>query len=174
MAAVVGFTGSRNLPGQWLPQVQALVNRAQASGKLVATGCANGLDQLVRQSAVGPIVFSVKEGCFGKGPVAYARRSQSMVSAVVGSGEGAWLVGFVTKPCPLGVVPCSAWRSGVVPSGTWSSVALAVGRGVPIFIVWCGSGVAELPVWGGTWSALTLAGVSGWRYTPPPRFMEVG
>lgn len=162
--AMVGFTGSRKLSSCWQPQVAALVQRAQSSGHVVGVGCAKGADALVRGQASQPLVFSVSGGAFGAGRGAFVRRSQALVTAVVGSGAGAWLAAFVSSPCPAGIAVANTWRSGVVPSGSWSTLALAVGHGVPVFVVWCGSGKPQLPSWAGCWHPVTVAGVCGWRF----------
>ena len=64
--------------------------------------------------------------------VRLASRSAALVSAVAASGAGRGFVGFVSSPCPAGLVPSpspSACFSGF-GSGSWASLALASGLGL--------------------------------------------
>ncbi len=166
---MVGFTGSRALS----PARSALVGRVVAAvlarGQAVAVGCAAGADQFVRQAAPEATVFAVASGRWGTGRAAYAARSAAMVRAVAASGPGAGLVGFVAGPCPAGIRPARSWRAGSPPSGSWSTLALAAGLGLPLVVFWCGPGPAQLPAWpGGAWSAAAPAGLwaAGRRWVP--------
>lgn len=177
-ASLVGFTGSRSLAGAWWPLVAAVVGEVLAGGQVVATGCAAGADALVREAAPGAVVFAVASGRWGRGRAAFAARSAALVRAVAASGEGAGLVGFVAGPCPAGIEPARSWRAGSPASGSWSSLALAVGLGLPVVVFWCpssgsgqaGSGPPALPAWpGGAWAVAGPPGgvwAAGWRWVP--------
>jgi hypothetical protein len=83
----------------------------------------------------------------GLGRGAFAARSAAFVSALAAS--GGVLFSFPSAGCPSGLVPAaSASRcfsgSG---SGSWASLAFAVGLGVPAF-VWLPAGVAPPAAWG--------------------------
>lgn len=128
--SVVGFSGSRSV----VPSVLSSVCSAVASsGASVFVGCAGGVDGFVRSFFPSARVFSVASvGFSGRG--AFARRSASFVSALASA--GGCLVSFPSSPCPSGLLPSpSASRcfSGF-GSGSWASLAFAVGSGVPCFV----------------------------------------
>lgn len=172
-APLVGFTGSRRLSSAFAPLVGAVVASVVAGGHGVAVGCAAGADQLVRQAAPGALVFSASSfAAPGLPPrAALVARSAALVAAVAASAPGAALVGFVASPCPAGLMPspragaCFAGRG----SGSWASLALAAGLGVPVVVFCCGV-PPVLPAWpGGTWAPAAPSGVwaAGWRWWPP-------
>lgn len=102
-----------------------------------------------------------------------AGRSAALVSAIASSGPGAGLVGFVSFPCPPDVLPSSSPSrcfSGA-GSGSWASLALAAGLGVPIVVFPVGLPASALPAWAGTWSPLSGAWSGGFRFVPasPPQ-----
>jgi hypothetical protein len=170
---VVGFTGSRALSATWSALVGRVVTAVLASERGIAVGCANGADLFVRQAAPGAEVFSVASGRWGAGRAAFAARSAAMVRAVAASGPGAGFVGFVSVACQAGIRPARSWRAGSPPSGSWSTLALAAGLGLPVVVFWCGPGQAQLPAWsGGSWSPAAPAGVWaagwGWGAGQPP------
>lgn len=168
--ALVGFCGSRFLPASVSPLVSSVVGSVVASGRGVAVGCAAGADALVRAACPGAQVFSVVTGRWGQGPQAFAARSSALVRAVAASGAGAGMVGFVAGPCPVGVVPARSWRSSSVVSGSWSSLALAAGLGVPVVVFPVGWAWRP-PAWaGGSWvPAGRGVWASGWRWAPAAR-----
>ena len=165
--SLVGFCGSRSLPASSSSLVSSVVGSVVASGRGVAVGCASGADALVRSSCPSAQVFAVASGRWGSGPGAFAARSSALVRAVAASGSGAGFVGFVAGPCPAGVVPARSWRSGSSVSGSWSSLALAAGLGVPVVVFPVGWAWRP-PAWsGGRWvSAGRGVWASGWRWVP--------
>lgn len=150
----VGFCGSRSLSRAW-SRVVASVIRSLPVSVPVVVGCAAGADETVRSaarcsSARTVRVWAVASGAWGRGPSAFAARSAALVRSLE---AGSWFVGFVVSPCPAGVAPARSWSSGSSVSGSWSSLALAAGRGLPVLVVWCGPGAPALPAWpGGSWS----------------------
>jgi len=84
-----------------------------------------------------------------------AARSSALVSAVAASGPGAGLVAFVSsgpgRRC-----------------GSWRSVRLAAGAGVPVVVFLCGCSPSVLPpLFGGSWSpAGSGLWASAWRWAP--------
>lgn len=109
--------------------------------------------------------------------VALARRSAAMVSAVRASGAGAGVLGFLSRPCPahprtgklLLPAPSSTRCFAGFGSGTWATLAFAVGVGLPVVVFPCGLGRAALPShWGGTWQAAAASGPwsLGYRFVP--------
>ena len=149
-AVCVGFSGSRS-PSP--ASLSALCLVAEKVSGLVVTGCANGIDAEARKIFPGAVVLSVASGNFGSGKSAFARRSVACVERVKRL-NGIW-ISFPSGSCPSGLVPNSSSSkcfsgSG---SGTWASLAFAVGSGVPC-LVWLPAGVAA-PSWlvpsGGGW-----------------------
>jgi hypothetical protein len=149
--SVVGFSGSRSLSSSFSSLVSCIVGGVVASGRGVAVGCARGADSLVRAAYPSAVVFRVSGPRF---PGALVARSVRFVQFVAGSGSGCGLVGFVSVPCPAGLVPSrfSSRCFAGFGSGTWASLALAVGLGVPVVVFFCHSGMGLLPGWpGGRW-----------------------
>lgn len=136
-----GLSGSRAPLPALVPVVQSVLASLPASAS-VFVGCAAGVDAVVRSSFPGASVVSVSSGQFGSGRSAFARRSAAVVSAVA-SAAGLW-VSFPSGACPAGVVPCRSWRSAG-GSGSWGSLALAAGLGLPclVFLPSC-----QPPAWG--------------------------
>lgn len=159
--ALVGFSGSRSLGSSWAGLVRRVVAAVLAGGRGVAVGCAAGADQAVRSAAPGASVFAVASGRWGSGPGAFAARSVALVRAVAVSGAGAGFVGFVARPCPVGLVPCARPFVGL-GSGSWASLALAAWLGLPVVVFWCGPGsVAQLPLSWGCWSPVVSGPFAG-------------
>ncbi len=151
-ASCVGFSGSRS-PSPASLAALASVAGAVSPGAVVVVGCAVGVDLSARGLFPSAVVLAVASGAFGVGRSAFARRSVACVSRVASAG-GVW-VSFPSSPCPPGLVPSSSSSrcfsgSG---SGSWASLAFAVGCGVPC-LVFLPAGVAA-PSWlapsGGGW-----------------------
>jgi hypothetical protein len=169
--SLIGFSGSRSLSSAWLPLVRRVVAGVLRSGRGVGVGCAAGADRLVRSAAGGrACVWRVSSGAWGSGRGAFAARSVALVRAVAASGAGAGFAGFVSAPCPAGLVPspsASACFSGL-GSGSWASLALAAGLGLPVVVFWCGGGWgASLPLSWGVWSPVAVGPFAGgWLLSP--------
>lgn len=154
----VGFSGSR------LPSAVSLASLAWAcglvpTGAAVVVGCARGIDQAVRATFPTAQVFQVSS--FGRGRGAFAARSVACVRSVAAS-SGLW-VSFPSAACPMGLLPSpksSKCFSGL-GSGTWASLAFAIGSGVPC-LVFLPAGVS-VPV---GWGFEPLGG--GWFQVTPP------
>lgn len=148
MATTVAFTGSRALAAAYAALVGAVV-AALPAGAAILVGDAPGADALVRRAAPAARVFAV-EGV--RYPGALVARSVRMVQALAAAGGVRWLVALAGQPCPAGIVPAGAWRSGSPGSGTWSSTALALGLGLGAEVVVICCGPFAPPAWpGGTW-----------------------
>lgn len=99
-----------------------------------------------------------------------ASRSAALVSSVTVSGAGRGFVGFVSSPCPSGLVPSpspSACFSGS-GSGSWASLALAAGLGLPVVVFPVDLPASALPAWPGSWAPLAGAWSGGFRFVPDP------
>lgn len=146
-APAVGFSGSRS----FAPAAVGLAVSVLPVGVPVLVGCAGGVDAHVRSLCPSASVFRVP----GAGRGAFAARSVAFVRAVAGA--GGVLLSFPSGPCPVGLLPSSVSSRAFCGSGSgsWASLALAVGLGVPCFVyapagVPAGWGGAPLP--GGWWS----------------------
>jgi hypothetical protein len=128
-SACVGFSGSRSV----VPPVLSSCCAAVPSSSVVLVGCAGGVDAAVRRAFPSAVVFSV--GFSGRG--AFAARSSAFVRSL--QARGGVLFSFPSGACPAGLLPSSSWRSAG-GSGSWGSLALAIGLGVPCF-VFCPAGV---------------------------------
>jgi hypothetical protein len=146
-SACVGFSGSRSS----VPPVLPLCCAAVPSSSVVLVGCAAGVDRAVRGAFPGAVVFSVEFS--GRG--AFAARSSAFVRSLVS--RGGVLFSFPSGACPAGLSPSSSWRSAG-GSGSWGSLALAIGLGVPCF-VFSPAGVPS------GWGFVPLGG--GWFQSAP-------
>ncbi|MDQ3749699.1 MAG: hypothetical protein M3367_11940 [Acidobacteriota bacterium] len=172
---MVGFCGSRSLGSSFAPLVSSCVSAVVAAGRGVAVGCASGADRFTLSAAraSGASVSLFSASSFGSGRGSFARRSAALVSAVAVSGSGCGLFAFVSSPCPSALAPSSVASRCFAGfgSGSWASVALAVGLGVPVVVFPCVvAGVSPssgLPAWSGSWVAAG-SGVwaSGFRFVP--------
>ncbi len=101
-----------------------------------------------------------------------AGRSAALVSAVAASGPGCGFVAFVSSECPPHLRP-SASPAVVFSghgSGSWGSLALAVGLALPVVVFpfdpsGYGAGPALPSFWGGVWVPIERPGwVGGFRF----------
>jgi hypothetical protein len=138
-----------------------VVDQVVASGASVLVGCAAGADALVRAACPDAQVFSAAR-MFPDLPfrAALVNRSVALVWALVT--RAGRLVAFAGGPCPAYIFPARKWESGMPPSGTWSTLALAAGMGLPVVVFWCAPGPAALPAWPGwSWSPVTAGPFAG-------------
>lgn len=142
-ASLLGVSGSRAPASGCRRAVQwALAQRA--AGARVVTGCASGVDALGRSVSSAVVL---RASAFGSGPGACAARSVAVVRHVAGGAGALWL-SAPGRACPVGLAPASspsACFTGL-GSGSWASLALAVGLGTRA-LVWLPSGVAAPSGW---------------------------
>lgn len=146
MFQTFGFSGSRSLSGASYKKCGQLASFFSGFGA-VLVGCASGADAAVRAAVPSAQVFKVS--CRSRG--AYAARSVKFVKALFLS-QSPVLVSFPGSGCPSGLAP-SAFPSRCFAgfgSGSWASLAFAVGLGIPIR-VFLPSGVQPPSSWG-KWS----------------------
>ena len=140
----VGFSGSRSLSGVSRAALSVAASSVSPSAS-VCVGCAGGVDEFFRSQFPRARVF--RASSFGVGRGAFARRSVAVVSAVVSAG-GCW-VSFPSSACPVGLVP-SASSSRCFSgggSGSWASLAFALGSGGACFVC-LPAGVSVPAGWG--------------------------
>ena len=153
-APVVGFSGSRSSVPAVARSVASLV-----SCHRVAVGCAAGVDSFFRDWFPTAQVFSVSS--FGSGRGAFAARSVAFVrSLATASGV---LVSLPSSACPVGLLPSASSSRCFcgLGSGSWASLAFAVGSGLPCF-VFAPFGVPRgwgFVACGGGWFSFTPASV---------------
>jgi hypothetical protein len=125
-ASTVGFSGSRSL----VPSVASSVFERIGSAQ-VLVGDARGVDAAVRRFFPNPVVFQASPA-LGRG--ATAERSIRFVRWLAAC-EGV-LVSFPSAGCPPSLVPSDKPNKCFcgLGSGTWATLALAVGLGVPCYL----------------------------------------
>lgn len=154
--SAVGFSGSRSsVP---LAEVSLAVSLVP-SGVPISVGCADGVDECVRSlllaAGVPFSLFSVSSGSWGSGRGAFAGRSIACVRSI--GVHGLW-VSFPSASCPSGLVPSSSSSrcfSGF-GSGSWGSLAFAVGSGIPSLVF---LGLISYP---SDWGFAAVPGFPGW------------
>lgn len=147
-----GFSGSRSSVPAGCSVAASLV----PASSQIFVGCAAGVDGFFRSAFPAARVFSVSSGVWGSGRGAFAGRSSACVLAVLAAG-GLW-VAFPSSPCPPGLLPSASSSrcfsgSG---SGSWASLAFALGRGVPCLVF-----LGSLPCPVG-WGLSPVPGHAGW------------
>jgi len=164
--SVVGFSGSRRPAGAVSSAALLGAIASVPRSAKVVVGCAAGVDAVVRLACPHAHMFSVASGQFGTGRSAFARRSVACVQAVVAAGHSGLWVSFPASACPDGLLPSASSSkcfngSG---SGTWGSLALAVGLGVRS-LVFVPAGVEPPSGWG----LSPVPGEAGWfSFVPVP------
>lgn len=129
----VAFSGSRLAGSSAVASCRAFLPALSGFSGSVGVGCASGVDSAVRAAFPSASVFSVSSFAVG-GRVcraSFARRSSALVSWCAAS--GGLLVAFPLGACPVGVRPSSSFSGR--GSGSWGSVALAVGLGCSVLVV---------------------------------------
>jgi hypothetical protein len=124
----VSFSGSRVLGSSASSSCRAFLPVFGSFSGSVAVGCASGVDSLVRQYFPFAQVFRVVP------PVSrasFALRSARLVQSCHSS--GGLLIAFPLGACPSGVAVSSTF--GGCGSGTWGSIALAIGLGCSVLVV---------------------------------------
>ena len=152
--SVFGFSGSRS--GVSASVLSSVVPFVPAVSQ-VFVGCARGVDAFFRSAFPSASVFQAAD--FGCGRGAFAARSVAVVRAVA-EGGGLW-VSFPASPCPAGLLPSASSSKAFcgLSAGTWSSLAFALGSGVPC-LVFAPHGVPR------GWGLSPVPGCSGWFGCP--------
>jgi hypothetical protein len=128
---MIGFSGSR-APSVASVRALHLVLAALPAATSVVVGCAVGIDALARSACPLARVFRAVDYGVGRGSL--AARSVACVRAVATAG-GVW-VSLPDAACPTGLRPSSSAASCFAGygSGSWGSLALALGLGVRCFV----------------------------------------
>ena len=109
----------------------------------VIVGCAGGVDGIVRVLVPKAEVFYF--GTYYKDGISAAAAMAIRSTEVVKELNGGLLIAAPAagQVCPASVVPAKSWKSG--KSGTWSSIALALGLGSPVLLFLTSSD--QIPPW---------------------------
>ncbi|MBD1836667.1 hypothetical protein [Coleofasciculus sp. FACHB-501] len=160
-ASAVGFSGSRRPGGALPPAVVAAAVASVPASVPVFVGCARGVDAVVRSLCPRASVLSVAGGGFGRGRGAFAARSVACVRSVAVPG-GVW-VSFPCGACPAGLLPAASSSRAFSGSGSgsWASLAFALGSGVSC-LVCLPAGVVPPAGWG-----LVALGSGWWGSSAP-------
>lgn len=124
----VGFSGSRLGGSAAARSASAFLPLLSSFSGSVGVGCACGVDQAVRAAVPSAVVFRVQPP-LSRG--AFAARSARLVRWCAAS--SGLLVAFPLGAAPARLAPSVSFRG--FGSGTWGSVALAVGLGVSVLVV---------------------------------------
>ena len=164
----VAFSGSRVLGSSASVSCRAFLPVLAGFSGSVAVGCASGVDSLVRSAFPSASVFSVSSFAVGGrvSRASFALRSSALVSWC--ASRSGLLVAFPLGACPSGVAVSASFRG--CGSGSWGSVALALGLGCSVLVVapvgvgsaWFGSlassfrCVGSAPCGGSVWLASSV------------------
>lgn len=132
-STLIGFSGSRVLSYRETISAVNEVVKLIPSHAQVHVGDAAGIDALIKDLVPEASVFEAAPRYYGD-KSAFAGRSIRCVRSVVEPG-GLW-VAFPNKPCPMGLKPsaiASQCFNGT-GSGTWASLAYAVGLGISCLV----------------------------------------
>lgn len=141
-----GIVGSRMCPAAAAACAAALP--MLPAGACVSTGCAAGVDAVVRASCAAATVFKVEKFQAATYAARLMLRTTALVQYV--GNTGGLLFAFPSTSCPASVSPSSPFPGA--GAGTWGAIALAVSKGFPV-LVWAKPGV-EFPGWlVGEWCA---------------------
>ena len=157
-----GFSGSRSLSGSQFLLCSQLAAQVSAAGGMVATGCAHGADAAARQGSGSQAVIFTSSS---SKPYALVNRSVQFIQFLAGSPHPV-LVSFPNCLCPAGLLP-SPFKSKCFAgfgSGSWASLALASGLGVPL-LVYLPSNLVPPTLWG-NWSHLQSSVFNGFWHLP--------
>jgi hypothetical protein len=129
----VCFSGSRVVGSSAFVSCRSFLPVLGGFSGSVSVGCASGVDSLVRSAFPFASVFSVSSFLVGGrvSRASFALRSSALVQSCASS--GGLLVAFPLGACPAGVRVSSVF--GGCGSGSWGSVALALGLGCPVLVV---------------------------------------
>jgi hypothetical protein len=130
---VIGVTGARKLTALEMEQARYELWELDRKTTHWHIGDADGLDALARQTAQNGT--QTDHNTEGNQRWQLAARSTAMIKAIA-SANGT-LHAWANKPAPVGLKPCKSWKNAQ-GSGTWGTVALAVGLGVKVELHWLG------------------------------------
>lgn len=161
LAPALGISGSREPARASLAALAELAALAP-TGAAMFVGDAPGIDRRAGELLPQARVFRV--AAYGVGPGAFAARSIACVRGCAAA-SGVWCA-FPAQACPVGLRPSarpSACFAGF-GSGTWASLALALGLALPA-VLFLPTGAPPVG-----WGLVAVGG--GWFVAEPPAQQE--
>jgi hypothetical protein len=137
----IGVTGARKLTKQETEQMSAELWELDRHGTHWHIGDADGADKMARETVKNGTQTHYKAD--GWQVWQLAARSTKLVKKLA-ENHGT-LHAWANKLPPDGLKPGKTWKSAS-GSGTWGTVALAVGLGVPVELHWLGD-ERDKPIW---------------------------
>lgn len=122
------FSGSRSPGSQAFYSCSQLLPVIQSFSGAVGVGCASGIDQLIRSVFPSATVFSVQQPI---SRASFAKRSQRLL--LWGFARSGLLIAFPSGPASPHLCPSRSFKG--YGSGSWGSVAFAIGWGLPVLLV---------------------------------------
>jgi hypothetical protein len=138
--AVIGVTGARSLTTEQTEQLKVELWELDRQNTHWHIGDANGVDKTARNWVRAEQTHHNTEG---QERWQLAARSTEMVKAI--GAQNGTLHAWANKPAPEGLKPSKTWKSAS-GSGTWGTIALAVGLGIKVELHWLGE-EREAPNW---------------------------
>lgn len=160
MKKIAIITGTREIAAEDEMYVAAVVREIIRRDFQIYVGDAKGVDAQTVQTILD-MAFSTRPDArykifhpiesLGRSAQGLAERSSRMVREAVRESAGGEVIclAFPNKPCPTGITPARSWRTGEPPSGTWSTLALAIGLNIETWVFpigefhtppfWCGA-----------------------------------
>jgi hypothetical protein len=128
----IALTGPRRLTPAQQIQVEEDIKYLLSTGspRKVHVGDATGLDALAWKLAVCHNLHTYHKKFELPGKAQGAERSTRMIKAILA--DGGTLHAWPAQPAPPKLMPSRSWPKNAEGSGTWGTVALAVGLGVPV------------------------------------------
>lgn len=174
MSKIAIITGPRNVAPKDEAYVASIIREVITRGFQIYVGDATGVDSIAwaaaLQSERKTQIFRPLE-TLGRTAAGLAERSSRMVrearrfSAGKGCSQDELVcLGFPNKPCPESITPAKQWRAG--GSGTWSTIALAIGHDIETWIFPIGD-FDTPPFWCGTPEIFFRDELQGWNRKPP-------
>lgn len=132
MIPAIAVTGSRQLTPEQRIQAEAEIRNLLSTGipRKVHVGDATGLDALAWHLAMGHNLTTYHKKSELPWNAQGAERSTRMVKAL--TADGGILHAWPAQPAPPKLKPSRSWPKDAEGSGTWGTIALAVGLGVPV------------------------------------------
>jgi hypothetical protein len=136
-------TGPRHLTPAQLAKAKRELRKLLTPTTHLQVGDADGLDALALKLATGEVTLHQKNPTLPWSAQG-AERSTRMVKALAQGGGS--LHAWPNKPAPSGLKPSRTWPAGAGGSGTWGTVALAIGLGLKVELHPLAD-LGELPEW---------------------------
>jgi hypothetical protein len=139
----IAVTGPRHLTPAQLAKAKRELRELLTPATHLQVGDAAGLDALALKLATGGVTLHQKNPTL-PWQAQGAERSTRMVKAL--AQDGGSLHAWPNKPAPSGLKPSRTWPVGAGGSGTWGTIALAIGLGLKVELHPLAD-LGELPEW---------------------------